>query len=98
MYTPALSSVLIFAFRFSLFALQIPTPHPRACLVLCMAGLYQRFRDAGFTTPKFLLPWHGTPLIEHILGHMLDPAAFDAIFCVANKRAVAGAAFVQCGI
>lgn len=55
-------------------------------LVYCMAGVYRRFREAGYTTPKFLLPWDGRPVIEHIVERMYDPAVFaDAVF-VANQR------------
>lgn len=55
-------------------------------LVFCMAGVYRRFREAGYTTPKFLLPWDGRPVMAHIIEHMYDSAAFaDAVF-VANQR------------
>ncbi len=55
-------------------------------LVLCMAGLYQRFRQAGYMTPKFLLPWRGRTILEHILDSMLESGAFHRPLLVANRR------------
>ena len=55
-------------------------------LVFCMAGLYKRFRDAGYTTPKFLLPWDGRPVMEWIVARMYDPAVFAGVVFVANRR------------
>ncbi|OSM04906.1 sugar phosphate nucleotidyltransferase [Magnetofaba australis] len=55
-------------------------------LILCMAGLYRRFRDAGYEQPKFLLPWQGDVIIGHILEEMLQDGAFDNLLLVANRR------------
>ncbi len=55
-------------------------------LVLCMAGLYQRFRRAAYTTPKFLLPWRGRTVIDEILSLMLADGAFRRVMLVANVR------------
>lgn len=57
-------------------------------LVFCMAGIYRRFREAGYTTPKFLLPWRGTTVLDHILASMLGqpPTAFSSVHFVANQR------------
>ncbi len=51
-------------------------------LVLCMAGLYRRFRDAGYTTPKFLLPVNGRPILALIVEE-LGP---QKLILVANRR------------
>lgn len=51
-------------------------------LALCMAGLYRRFREAGYTTPKFLLPLQGRP----ILAHIVDELAPTNLLLVANRR------------
>jgi len=53
-------------------------------LLLCMAGLYQRFRDAGYTTPKFLLPWKGTTVLDHVLNIARESGARP--YLVANRR------------
>ena len=51
-------------------------------LVLCMAGLYSRFRSAGYTTPKFLLTIEGETILARIVRE-LSPAA---LVLVANER------------
>ena len=55
-------------------------------LVLCMAGIYKRFREAGYTTPKFLLPWQGQTILKTILQEMLADNVFDQVLLVANQR------------
>lgn len=55
-------------------------------LVFCMAGLYQRFRDAGYTTPKYLLPWRGRSVLAHILAHIVPHAVFERVVLIANQR------------
>jgi len=47
-----------------------------------MAGLYRRFRDAGYTTPKFLLPVQGRSILS-IIVEELRPAS---LVLVANRR------------
>lgn len=51
-------------------------------VVLCMAGLYRRFREAGYTTPKYLLPLQGRPILTRVIQG-LDP---DRLLLVANHR------------
>jgi len=51
-------------------------------LVLCMAGLYRRFREAGYTTPKFLLTVQGRTILS-IIVDALDP---KSLVLVANER------------
>lgn len=59
-------------------------------LVFCMAGLYQRFRSAGYATPKFLLPFRGKTTLEHVVGEIvLSPGGrgqFGCVVFVANER------------
>ena len=50
-------------------------------LVLCMAGLYRRFREAGYTTPKFLLTVQGRTILS-IIVDALDP---KSLVLVANE-------------
>ena len=59
---------------------------PRIDLVLCMAGIYRRFREAGYATPKFLLPWRGRTVLDHILAKLLSGGAFNRVILVANRR------------
>ncbi|MFT4622155.1 MAG: dTDP-glucose pyrophosphorylase [Myxococcota bacterium] len=53
-----------------------------ATLVLCMAGLYRRFREAGYTTPKYLLPVRGEPILAWIVREL----APRRLVLVANRR------------
>jgi len=62
-----------------------------------MAGVYRRFREAGYTTPKFLLPWRGQVVLDHILDGLLDGGAFARVVLVANRRDQAhGEAIAAC--
>lgn len=54
-------------------------------LVLCMAGRYSRFRQAGYTTPKFLLPVDKAGR-QTILGWITDELAPTRVVCVTNTR------------
>jgi NDP-sugar pyrophosphorylase family protein len=47
-------------------------------VVIPMAGRGSRFADAGYTTPKPLLPVHGVPMIELVVGNLRPsvPARF----------------------
>lgn len=58
-------------------------------LILCMAGIYRRFREAGYTVPKFLLPWNGSTVLSAILDHMLADKAFSSVLLLGNQRDVA---------
>ncbi len=51
-------------------------------LCLCMAGLYSRFRDAGYTTPKFLLTVQG----ETILSRIVRELAPSRLVMIGNER------------
>ncbi len=62
-------------------------------LIFCMAGLYKRFKDAGYAMPKFLLPFQGRTVLEHVVGEMLRSSGdagsgpvFDHVLFVANER------------
>lgn len=54
----------------------------KPAVVLCMAGLYRRFRDAGYTIPKFLLPMGD----RTILGEVIAGLGPDRLLLVANER------------
>ncbi len=55
-----------------------------------MAGLYQRFRDAGYALPKFLLPFRGKTTLEHVIGEMVHSkggrGVFRHVMLIANER------------
>ena len=57
-------------------------------LILCMAGRYQRFRDAGYTQPKYLLPWQDEPILAHVLRHLQSDWLQHTVL-VANQNDVA---------
>ncbi|MFO0831872.1 MAG: hypothetical protein U0637_08505 [Phycisphaerales bacterium] len=68
-------------------------------LVFCMAGLYKRFRDAGYATPKFLLPFQGRTTLAHVVQEMvLSPGSrgvFQHVVCIANQRDYASESAIQ---
>ena len=45
-----------------------------------MAGLGTRFLDAGYATPKPLLPVHGVPMYRVVLGNLLHPDVINVTF------------------
>jgi dTDP-glucose pyrophosphorylase len=51
-------------------------------LVLCMAGTYRRFREAGYVTPKFLLPVGDRSVLQLVIEG-LQP---ERLLLVANVR------------
>lgn len=51
-----------------------------------MAGIYRRFREAGYAVPKFLLPWEDGTILSTILGRMLAGGDFASVLLVGNKR------------
>jgi len=51
-------------------------------LILCMAGLYRRFREGGYTTPKFLLTVEGQTILSLIISEL----APETLILVANER------------
>lgn len=54
-----------------------------AAVVLCMAGLWRRFRDVGYTTPKYLLPVGRRALLAHVVEGLAPPGP---LLLVANRR------------
>lgn len=55
-------------------------------LVLTMAGRYQRFKDEGFKTPKYLLPWGDRTILSVILSELWEGGVFSDVLLVANYR------------
>ena len=56
-------------------------------VAFCMAGIYRRFREAGYTTPKYLLPLDdGRCVLGRILDGLLDRQVVRHVACVANRR------------
>jgi len=52
-----------------------------------MAGIYRRFREAGYTTPKYLLPvGDGRTVLGRIIDGLLDRVAVGQVCFVANRR------------
>jgi len=47
-------------------------PSPEIQIVLPMAGLGTRFTEAGYQTPKPLLPIHGVPMFKIVLGNIFS--------------------------
>jgi len=55
-------------------------------LILTMAGQYQRFKDAGFNIPKYLLPWGARTVLSKILSELITSGEIRLIFLVCNFR------------
>lgn len=55
----------------------------RVTLCLCMAGRYRRFREANYTTPKFLLPVRAKTILQLVLEPLADA---EHVLLVANER------------
>jgi len=55
-------------------------------LILTMAGHYQRFKDAGFNIPKYLLPWGARTVLSKILHELIAACDMAEIFLVCNFR------------
>lgn len=55
-------------------------------LVLCMAGLYSRFREENYQTPKFLLKVGNNTILTEVVSNLLDGNHFEEILLIANKR------------
>lgn len=53
-------------------------------LILTMAGKYSRFKEEGYTIPKFLLPWGDRSILSEILKEMSPH--FKNIYLIANKN------------
>jgi dTDP-glucose pyrophosphorylase len=54
-------------------------------LVFCMAGIYRRFREAGYATPKYLLSW-GERTVLHAVMEPLLMKSIASVVLVANRR------------
>lgn len=57
-------------------------------IVIPMAGDGQRFKDAGFTVPKPLIPVHGKPMIQRVVQNIgfLDDPSTSYIFIVREEH------------
>lgn len=55
-------------------------------LVLTMAGLYSRFKSAGYEEPKFLLEVENKSILEIIIRELCKDYSFENIILIANKR------------
>lgn len=53
-------------------------------VVIPMAGSGQRFREAGYDTPKPFIDVNGQPMIAHVLANLACPGAHDTI--IARKE------------
>jgi hypothetical protein len=54
-------------------------------LIFCMAGLYRRFLDAGYTTQKYLLPWGDDVILGRVLAPLVNGCRGKVVL-VANQR------------
>jgi dTDP-glucose pyrophosphorylase len=56
-------------------------------LIITMAGKYIRFKNAGYTTPKFLLPLkNGHSIFQEIMEQLVAGYTFENIVFIANKQ------------
>ncbi len=55
-------------------------------LILCMAGIYRRFREAGYDRPKYLLPWGEATVLDAVIAGLLHDGAFTCAVLIANQR------------
>lgn len=55
-------------------------------IIIPMSGFGERFRRAGYQTPKFLIEVEGKPIIEHVVG--LFPGTTDILF-ICNEEDLA---------
>jgi NDP-sugar pyrophosphorylase family protein len=56
-------------------------------IVIPMAGLSQRFRNAGYTVPKYMLDLHGQTLFAHTVGSFKNYFYKEPFLFVARKEA-----------
>lgn len=54
-------------------------------VIITLAGHSRRFKEAGYTTPKFLIPIDGKPMIEHVVN-MFDYT--DTFHFVINEEQI----------
>lgn len=62
-------------------------------LVVPMAGLGQRFQDAGYETAKPLLPIHGVPMISVVLSNLFDERLSQIVLI--TRPEVAGKKYLE---
>lgn len=56
-------------------------------LIITMAGKYVRFKKAGYTTPKFLLPLrNGHTIFQEIMEQLVASYDFENVIFIANKE------------
>lgn len=55
-------------------------------IVIPMAGLGSRFADAGFKTPKPLIPVHGKPMIQVVIENLTPKRDHRFIFICQNQH------------
>lgn len=56
-------------------------------LIIAMAGKYSRFKKAGYTVPKFLLPLrNGNTIFQEIMEQLVTGYDFENIVFVANQE------------
>ncbi|WP_439625409.1 glycosyltransferase family 2 protein [Gemmata sp.] len=58
-------------------------------IVMPMAGRGKRFADAGFTTPKPLIPVHGRPMTEAVIANLRPARPHRFIFLILREHAAA---------
>lgn len=51
-------------------------------LIFPMAGLSSRFRDAGYASPKYMLPVHGHTAFDYSVGGFLDAFRNDEFYFI----------------
>lgn len=55
-------------------------------IVIPMAGLGSRFSDAGYTTPKPMIPIHGKPMIQVVVNNLTPERPHRFIFICQNEH------------
>ena len=60
-------------------------------VIITLAGKSQRFREAGFSKPKFLIEIDGTPMVEHVVNMFDYTDTFH--FVINNDQLNAGMYF-----
>ncbi len=55
-------------------------------IVVPMAGLGSRFQQAGYTTPKPMIPVHGVPMIEVVVNNLRPARAHRFLFICQEKH------------
>jgi NDP-sugar pyrophosphorylase family protein len=58
-------------------------------IVMPMAGRGQRFADAGYTTPKPLIPIHGKPMTQVVIDNLRPSTPYRFIFLILRDHAAA---------